>query len=313
MTDAVAPGERVLVALATRNRPAGLARTLESLAAQEPCRLPVHVVVVDNDAGGSARPVVDQYATQHDTGGAPLTVSYVCEPRPGIAFARNAALEFVTTCDVVAFLDDDEVADPGWLRLLLDAMVQFDADVTTGPCDRDLPINAPKWAHVSSLFTAEHYPTGTERPVAFTGNAAVRGAAIVEHGLRFAIDHPQMGGTDHWFFAALVEHGARIVWVDEARVTEAVTADRLRLRWAWRRGFRIGYSLVVRDPNRPVGRRARVRAMGAASSELVRAMARTLVGARLGWTVAVDRSVASARAVGALWALCSGRFSGDYN
>ena len=42
---------------------------------------------------------------------------YLVEPRPGLARARNRALSAVRT-DLVAWIDDDEVADPDWVRRL---------------------------------------------------------------------------------------------------------------------------------------------------------------------------------------------------
>jgi GT2 family glycosyltransferase len=39
----------------------------------------------------------------------------VTEPRPGLSRARNRGLEAVQT-DLVAWIDDDEVADPDWIR-----------------------------------------------------------------------------------------------------------------------------------------------------------------------------------------------------
>jgi GT2 family glycosyltransferase len=47
-------------------------------------------------------------------------VRYVCEPKAGLDFARNAALA-AATGDLLAFLDDDVVVDPGYLEGLLQA------------------------------------------------------------------------------------------------------------------------------------------------------------------------------------------------
>jgi glycosyltransferase involved in cell wall biosynthesis len=44
---------------------------------------------------------------------------YVVEPRPGLAHARNRGLGAVTT-ELTAWIDDDEVADPDWVRRIKD-------------------------------------------------------------------------------------------------------------------------------------------------------------------------------------------------
>jgi glycosyltransferase involved in cell wall biosynthesis len=96
------------VALCTRDRPEQLRRALASLAAQTVP--PREVLVVDNAPGdGRTRRLVES---------AFPAFRYVAEPVPGLDFARNRALR-TADGDVLAFLDDDAVADPGWAAALL--------------------------------------------------------------------------------------------------------------------------------------------------------------------------------------------------
>ena len=90
------------VAICTHNRPAQLKRALDSVASQSPA--PLEILVVDNaPKDESARRVCEQFPS----------VRYVREPVQGLDFARNTALR-LATAEVVAFLDDDAVAAPGW-------------------------------------------------------------------------------------------------------------------------------------------------------------------------------------------------------
>jgi glycosyltransferase involved in cell wall biosynthesis len=84
---------------------ASLARCVDSLLAQE-CDVPFEVVVVVNRA-----------ATDDLEGSVPA-VRALYEPQPGPAAARNRGVR-ETSGDVVAFVDDDCVAAPGWLRSAL--------------------------------------------------------------------------------------------------------------------------------------------------------------------------------------------------
>lgn len=96
------------VAVCTRDRPEELRRALESLARQEPP--PFEVLVIDNvPRDARTRELVES--------GFP---GFRCleEPGPGLDFARNRALS-AAVGDVVAFLDDDAVAEPGWAAALL--------------------------------------------------------------------------------------------------------------------------------------------------------------------------------------------------
>lgn len=104
---------RCSVVVCTRNRPEDLRRCLRSLAIQDH---PDYAVwVVDNaPEGRGTRQVVDSFAAGMD-------IRYIAEPRPGLSRARNAALRVDLHGDWVAWLDDNEVADPMWLTELMRA------------------------------------------------------------------------------------------------------------------------------------------------------------------------------------------------
>ena len=95
------------VAVCTHDRPALLERALESLALQSP---PVaQVLVVDNAPGSDAAAALVARRFH--------TFTYVVEPVTGLDFARNRALHEARH-GVVAFLDDDAVAEPDWAQHL---------------------------------------------------------------------------------------------------------------------------------------------------------------------------------------------------
>jgi GT2 family glycosyltransferase len=80
------------------------------------------IVVVDN-----APP---NQATRDLVTGRYPSVRYVMEPVQGLDFARNRALASATG-DVVAFLDDDAVAEAGWAAAIL---AVFEGDPTVAVC-----------------------------------------------------------------------------------------------------------------------------------------------------------------------------------
>ena len=101
----------VTVAVLTFKRPADIQAALPQLLDQ------VHrysgegrVLVIDNDAAASAAPIVDMLADP--------SLTYVVEPTPGIAAARNRALAETST-DLIVFIDDDERPVADWLELLV--------------------------------------------------------------------------------------------------------------------------------------------------------------------------------------------------
>ncbi|MEU0459703.1 glycosyltransferase, partial [Streptomyces sp. NPDC006129] len=115
------PGEPPFtsVVVATRERAGQLARALDSLLAQDHPRF--EIVVVDNaPVTGETRQLVERKYAER--------VRYVCEPVPGLAVAHNTGLAAVAG-EVVAFTDDDVVADPRWLTELT---APFAADAGLG-------------------------------------------------------------------------------------------------------------------------------------------------------------------------------------
>ncbi|PDT02058.1 glycosyl transferase family 2 [Rhizobium chutanense] len=94
------------VVICTRDRTDDLERCLTGLLAMPD---KADILVVDNAPSNEAtRDLVGRFDT----------VRYLREPRPGLDVARNTALRNVEA-DVVAFIDDDAVPDPLWLRTLL--------------------------------------------------------------------------------------------------------------------------------------------------------------------------------------------------
>ena len=104
---------RCSVVVCTRDRPEDLRLCLSSLANQDH---PDYAVwVVDNaPESGVTRQVVESFCTSMD-------IHYVAEPFRGLSRARNKALRSDLSGDWVAWLDDDEVADPIWLTELMRA------------------------------------------------------------------------------------------------------------------------------------------------------------------------------------------------
>ncbi|MDP9417451.1 MAG: glycosyltransferase [Actinomycetota bacterium] len=109
----------VAVVVCTRDRPEQLRRCLSALRALE--REPDELVVVDNGSRDDATREVALAAG----------AAYVLEPRPGLSAARNAGIA-ATTCDIVAFTDDDVVVHPGWLARLLAGFTAPEVMAVTG-------------------------------------------------------------------------------------------------------------------------------------------------------------------------------------
>ncbi len=124
----------ITVVVCTRDRTEDLARCLESLLAQVYPKL--RILVVDN--APSTRDTADLVRAL-----APYApVEYLCEPRAGLSHARNAAVR-ARPGEILAWTDDDVVADPYWLAEIARALHEHPrADVIAGlavPAELDTP------------------------------------------------------------------------------------------------------------------------------------------------------------------------------
>lgn len=102
----------VSVVVCTYNRAGLLTRTIESLFAQEAQGSSFEILVVDNNSSDNTPDVVAALQTN-----SPVTLRCVPEPRQGNAYARNTGVE-QAHAPIVAFIDDDVVADKNWVRTI---------------------------------------------------------------------------------------------------------------------------------------------------------------------------------------------------
>lgn len=227
----------VAVIVPTMRRPDSLRRALRSLFAQTGVSgRGVAIVVVDNDPAGTAAEAVGSL-----TGESPFPLTYRHEPRPGVATARNAGLA-MTDAPLIAFLDDDEAAEPGWLAALLAGQSETGADVVFGPITGRVP-DGTGWptAYLERFFGREG-PAQTQLidHAHGCGNSLMVRATALPGPAPFDIAADQSGGEDDALFAALQVRGGRFGWAADARVEEFAPPHRATLGYALSRAFAYG-------------------------------------------------------------------------
>ncbi len=156
------------VVITTHSRPLLLAAALRSCLANATRRgLAFEVVVADNSAAGHAAAVLAGIETEVPLRAVP------CAPA-NISVARNAGLH-AARAPLVAFLDDDQEVESGWLDALVDTLHRTGADAAVGVV---LPRLAPgvepaPWDPESRQFSrAAPWPMARRSP-----SAALRGRA----------------------------------------------------------------------------------------------------------------------------------------
>jgi len=234
---AAPPAGTVTVAVPVHDRPAELDRCLASLGG---AGAGVDVLVVDD--GSRDADAIAAVCARH----AARVVRH--DRSLGPAAARNRALQEAVT-PLVAFLDSDCVAAPGWLHRL---WPHFDDERVVAVAPRVRPGPAPRPHSVVGRYVAARFPldlgpveglAGPGRPVAYVPTAALvvrRRALAFDEGLRVGEDVDAV-----WRLGA---DGARVRYTAQPLVVHDHPGD-----WSTmlRRRFAYGTSVAPLDERHP--------------------------------------------------------------
>jgi len=224
----------ISVCVCTYRRPELLQRLLSELSNQQTAQLFTYsIVVADNDALESARPIV----TKMDAVGR-VKVTYCVEKRRNIALARNKAL-LHSYGDFIAFIDDDEYPVPDWLLQLFKTCLEKNADGVLGPVLPSYHEEPPKWIKKGRFHDRPRHETG----FVICWNEGRTGNLLFKRSLLDGSDQvfkPEFGsgGEDRDVFRRWISAGRQFVWCDEAIAYESVPATR------WKRSFLLRRALL---------------------------------------------------------------------
>jgi succinoglycan biosynthesis protein ExoM len=232
---------RVAICVTTFRRPKLLGELLRGLSELTFQKMPcpeITVVVSDNDEFKTAEEVCREAQLRWQ-------LRYVSEPRRGIAHGRNRALKEAGDVDCIAFIDDDEVPQAGWLDELLWAQSEYAVDIACGPVIPNFTGDVPAWIRKTTFFDRPIYPTGRLLECCSTNNALMT-RRVLDQVPGFDDGFQLTGGEDIHFFLRARRAGFQIVSSDEAVVVERIARDRANLSSLLRLAYRGGncYTLV---------------------------------------------------------------------
>jgi len=113
----------------TYNRPLSCKKTISSLLSQS--ILPYEIIIVDD---ASSKP----FEFNH-----PLVKVFRNQFELGLSASRNIGVK-VSRGDIVAFIDDDAIADRDWIKNIEYAFREYDADIVGGPRFPTFPIETSR-------------------------------------------------------------------------------------------------------------------------------------------------------------------------
>lgn len=242
----------VTVVVPTRGRAAYLEVTLDSLVRQR-ARVAHELIVVDDGSEDATPSVAERFGVRLIRHGA----------RRSLNAARNTGVR-EARADLIAFVDDDVLAPPGWLDALADGAARFpDAEAFGGPIRARLEGNAPRACGREDppITTLDLGSEDVDAEMVWGANFAVRRAAVERIG-EFDESLDRGHGDEEDWLLRLRAAGGRIVYLADAGLDHRRSASDSGLRSLARAAYHRGRGARSSDSRRgdapALGRELRV-------------------------------------------------------
>jgi glycosyltransferase involved in cell wall biosynthesis len=220
----------VTVVVPTRGRAAYLEVTLDSLCSQRP-RATHEILVVDDGATDATPEVAERFGVRLIRHG----------ERRSLNAARNTGIREARS-DLIAFVDDDVVAPPGWLDAVVEGAERHpEAEALGGPIRARFEGHAPRGCGREDppITTLDLGPEDVEATMVWGANFAVRRSAVERIG-EFDESLDRAHGDEEDWLLRLRAAGGRIVYLADAGLDHRRSAGDSRLgplaRAAYHRG-----------------------------------------------------------------------------
>lgn len=244
---------RISLVIPTHNRAAQLIAALESVVRQS---LPVaawECVVVNNNSTDDTPARFAAFAAEHGA----CNLRLVDESGPGVSYARNRGLQ-EAAAPIVAFIDDDERVNPGFLEAYADFFdAHPDAHVAGGCIIAEYVTGRPEWmSKYVEMPIANPMDFGPDvRPfpvgrVPGGGNMAFRKTGIDGCGgfdpSLGRVGRLLIGGEENDFFERLQLAGQTIWYVPGAVMWHIIPPEKLTESYFERLCYNVGVSQQLR-------------------------------------------------------------------
>jgi glycosyltransferase involved in cell wall biosynthesis len=237
----------VSVLICTFNRASFLEDALNRLVSQETNgEFSYEIVVVDNASTDGTADVVKRFMGRTN-----VAVSCVYEPSEGIHQARNRSL-MEARGTWLAFIDDDEIAEPTWLKTLFDAANETGACVLGGTVRVDLPPDQLRQLGIECRRSLSDKDMGPSSPpltpcdrytLPGTGNMMVH-REVIENVGNFD-ETMTLGGEDHDLLMRAKRAGFTPWYVRDAVVYHRIPEGRLNTHHIKADALRSGVTLAI--------------------------------------------------------------------
>lgn len=238
----------ISVIVCTYNRKEMLAKALACMVHQESSgKFSFDIVVVDDGSTDGTKSVVGEIAAR-----SAVPIRYFRGQGKSVSYARNRGIA-ESQGDWVAFFDQDQLAEPDWLRELFAVACKTGADVVDGP--RDLVLSQEQLSRLSPvcrrilgeitapLECAKRRIGDLRTPC--TGNVLINRRVF---GLVGGFDESLIQGGEDWdFFRRVKDAGFEIPYASKALVRHLIPSERLTEGFFKWNSLRCGINFAYRD------------------------------------------------------------------
>lgn len=234
---------KVIIGVCTYNRCNDLKRCLNSLTKLDYPNF--EIVVVDNNSTDDTKKIVESFAD----------VKYISEKHQGVAYARNALLDYCgEDDDYLGMIDDDETVAPDWIKNMLQVFnLNIRVVAVGGPYIPKFEISQPKWmpdafhAYGKDVKGAKVY----KKIGIITGNALIKVSEFKRKRIRFNVNLGYKGdinlpGEDNEFFDNLIGENDLCGFTEYAYINHYIDKNRMTFKWFTKRYFYEGISQYYR-------------------------------------------------------------------
>ena len=240
------------IIISTYNNAASLKRTLDSVAKQDANKAVWECVVVNNNSTDDTAKVVTDFAKEHSD----INIRLVDEPQQGLSFARNRGI-VEAKGQFVAFIDDDETVNEGYVSAYLDLFHNHGAFAGAGALKVRYDSVRPKWmSHYTEKMIANPLDLGKEI-ITITSSVTPTGGNMAFNRELFNLyggfdtdlgrkGEALSGGEENDMFKRLRDLGERVFYTPHAIAYHHIADRKLTPEYFDKLSYGVGVSKRIR-------------------------------------------------------------------
>ena len=246
------------IVISTYNNAVSLIRTLQSVVGQDADKSLWECVVVNNASTDDTTSRFAAFANEYKD----INLRMVEEPQQGLSYARNRGIK-ESKGSFIAFIDDDETINEGFVSAYLDASHNHGAFAAAGKVIACYETARPKWmSHYTEKMIANPIDLGNE-VVTITSTVTPAGGNMAFNREIFALyggfdtslgrkGGTLLGGEENEFFSRIRNLGERVYYTPNAIVYHHIPERKLTPEYFDKLSYGVGVSKRLRAENEGV-------------------------------------------------------------